>query len=417
MRLFFSILLFILLILVSIIVGIFICCQKLNVNKISGGGGSKTLTYALKADSGLEYSILKHLLQKHNFKEKDISEPYVDLSWGEVFPIIKNGRESVEYPKEFYDQKADLKFLLHSDEIKKLTEKANLVQNFKNKEFLPKSYLLKDFIPIAHKLLDNKTPYIVKANIGFQQKSVKVVLNYNQLIEAKNKFGINCIVSEYITNPMLSHKKKFHLRPYILLYANPEKGIKKAFTFSQYRIFTAKKSYHPGNLKNLKEYYDDEEIHMSGGHHTDRLLFPSETDIPPHLIATSLKNLKQCTTAIEDNFLALNLSPYPESKSGFQIICADIMLDDKGTPYILEINRRCGFSYGMKYNESSKANESSKYNESSKASESSESSDANNTSTSKEDTRWRQMNHHFSTEFFDWICQSVIFPHWDISHI
>jgi ferrochelatase len=26
---------------------------------------------------------------------------------------------------------------------------------------------------------------------------------------------------------MLSHKKKFHLRPYILLYSNPEKGIKK----------------------------------------------------------------------------------------------------------------------------------------------------------------------------------------------
>ena len=388
MRLFFSILLFILLILVSIIVGIFICRQRLNFDKISGGG-SKTLTYALKADSGLDYSILKHLLQKHHFKEKDISEPYVDLSWGEVFPIIKNGRESVEYPKEFYDQKADLKFLLHSDEIKKLTEKANLVQNFKNKEFLPKSFLLKDFIPIAHKLLDNKTPYIVKANIGFQQKSVKVVLTYNQLIEAKNKFGINCIVSEYITNPMLSHKKKFHLRPYILLYANPEKGIKKAFTFSQYRIFTAKKPYHPENLVEsveLLQYYADEEIHMSGGHHTDRLLFPSETDIPPHLIATSLKKLKQCTTAIEDNFLALNLHPYPESKSGFQIICADIMLDDKGTPYILEINRRCGFSYGMKYDPSEK---------------------------NTEDSRWKKMNHQFSTEFFDWVCQSVIFPHWD----
>lgn len=400
MEFFIYVIFFILLIILSInlVILVYINCTSKVIISTRGGtthDKKRPLTFALKADSGLDYSILKHLLQKHHFKECDISEPYVDLSWGEIFPIIKNGKETVGYPQEFMDQKANLKFLLESSDIRKLTEKANLIQNFTNKEFLPKSYLLKDFIHIANKLLDNKTPYIVKANIGFQQKSVKIVLTYDQLMEAKKEFGINCIVSEYITNPMLSHKKKFHLRPYILLYSNPLMGIKKAFTFSQYRIFTAKKHYHniDGELS-PQEYYADEEIHMSGGHHTDRLLFPSETDIPPHLVEIALKNLKKCTTAIENNFTSLNLRPYPESKAGFQIICADIMLDDKGTPYILEINRRCGFSYGMKYEE-----------------------DLSKSDTTELDSAailWKKMNHQFSTEFFDWICQSVIFPHFNI---
>ena len=128
---------------------------------------------------------------------------------------------------------------------------------------------------------------------------------------------------------------------------------------------------------------------MSGGHHTDRLLFPSETDIPHHLVETSLKKLKLCTTSIENNFIALDLKPYPESKSGFQIICADIMLDDKGTPYILEINRRCGFSYGMKY----------------------DTIGVGDISTTEAASHWKKMNHKFSTDFFDWVCNSVIFPH------
>jgi len=406
------VLLFILLIIISIhllyahtkIGGTLIKSTSIKSTPIKSTHTKKTLTYALKADSGLDYSILKHLLQRHHFQEKDISEPYVDLSWGEIFPIIKNGRETVEYPKEFFNQKADLKFLLHSDDLKKLTEKVPLIQNFKNKEFLPKSYLLKDFMPIASKLLDHKTPYIVKANIGFQQQSVKIILTYAQLIAAKHKFGINCTISEYITNPMLSHKKKFHLRPYILLYANPEKGIKKAFTFSQYRIFTAKKPYHAAKLS-IDEYYADDEIHMSGGHHTDRLLFPSETDIPHHLVEIALKKLKLCTTAIENNFTALDLRPYPESKSGFQIICADIMLDDKGTPYILEINRRCGFSYGMKYDATDIGVGDATSSEAIAI--------GVGKAAASDTTHWKKMNHQFSTDFFDWVCQSVIFPHFE----
>jgi hypothetical protein len=361
------------------------------------GGARQHLTYSLKADSGLDYSILKNMLML-NFDEKDISYPYVDLSWGEVFTVTKNGRETVEYPPEFERQRADLKFLLESNDLKKLTEKSNLIENFKNKEFLAKSYQLKDFLPIAKSILNGKVPYIVKKNIGYQQKSVRIILTYEQLIKAKEDFGINCIVSHYIQNTMQSHGKKFHLRPYFLLYANPTTGVKKAFTFSQYRMITAKKKYTPEDDCDLQKYYDDVEIHMSGGHHTDRLLFPSETDIPEHLIKKSLIELKKCTTAIENNFLALNLRPYPESKAGFQVVCADILLTEDGHPYILEINRRCGFSYGTAY-EGKAAYEDGTANK-----------DIHKTANEK----WKKMNTKFSTDFFHWVYNSVIQPHFRI---
>jgi hypothetical protein len=363
---------------------------------IIGGHQRHHLTYSLKADSGLDYSILKNMLML-NFDEKNILAPYVDLSWGEVFTVIKNGRETIEYPPEFKRQKADLKFLLESNDLKKLTEKSNLIENFKNKEFLAKSYQLKDFLPIAKSILNGKTPYIVKKNIGYQQKSVRIILTYDQLIQAKADFGINCIVSHYIQNTMQSHGKKFHLRPYFLLYANPTTGVKKAFTFSQYRMITAKKKYTPEDDCDLQKYYDDVEIHMSGGHHTDRLLFPSETDIPEHLIKKSLIELKKCTTAIENNFLDLNLRPYPESKAGFQVVCADILLTEEGHPYILEINRRCGFSYGTAYET---AQETSPHGTAQEKSHS-----------SKNNEKWKKMNSKFSTDFFHWVYDSVIKPH------
>ena len=104
---------------------------------IIGGHQRHHLTYSLKADSGLDYSILKNMLML-NFDEKSISYPYVDLSWGEVFTVTKNGRETVEYPPEFERQRADLKFLLESNDLKKLTENKNLIENFKNKKLLKK---------------------------------------------------------------------------------------------------------------------------------------------------------------------------------------------------------------------------------------------------------------------------------------
>ena len=355
-------------------------------------GGNK-LTYSLKADSGLNYSILRGILSP-SFEEKGMNTPYVDLSWGEIFHVVKNGRPTVEYPPEFIKQRANLKFLLQSDELKKLTEKANLIKYFKDKEFLPKSYHLSEFIPIARALLTG-APYIVKTNKGYQQMGVKIITSYEQLMKAKEQFGTNCIVSEYITNTMLSHGKKFHLRPYFLLYANAD-GVKKVFTFQHYRMITAKKMY-------CKDSFSDEEIHMSGGHHTDRLLFPEETDIPKHLVDKALLSLKECTDAVERNLLSMDLKPYPESKAGFQVICADLLVNDEGRAFILEINRRCGFSYGTAY----KDNYGTAYKDNYGT--------AYKDNYGNEKKRWEKMNQIFSTNFFKWVCKKVIFPHFHIS--
>jgi hypothetical protein len=85
------------------------------------------------------------------------------------------------------------------------------------------------------------------------------------------------------------------------------------------------------------------------------------------------------------------------------------MLDDKGTPYILEINRRCGFSYGMKYDAITIGVGDISTNAITIG------VGDISTDAAAAASHWKKMNHKFSTDFFDWVCQSVIFPHFAIN--
>ena len=72
------------------------------------------------------------------------------------------------------------------------------------------------------------------------------------------------------------------------------------------------------------------------------------------------------------------MEPYEESIAGFKIFCIDMMLDDTGHAWLIEINSQCGFSTG------------------------------NNLTNGKE------YSHDFSSKFFDWILNSVIKSHFKI---
>jgi len=97
------------------------------------------------------------------------------------------------------------------------------------------------------------------------------------------------------------------------------------------------------------------------------------------------------------------LRPYPESKAGFQVVCADIMLNNEGRPYILEINRRCGFSYGTAYEA---AAHGTAYEAAAHIQEETLAAQ-----------KWKKMNHQFSLDFFNWVYKSVIYPHFYLSNI
>jgi hypothetical protein len=72
-----------------------------------------------------------------------------------------------------------------------------------------------------------------------------------------------------------------------------------------------------------------------------------ESDLPPNTTFTSInasieKMFDELITPILPKF-----ELYPECDAGFEIFGADVMLDNKGNPYLLEINAKLG--YGEDY--------------------------------------------------------------------
>ena len=183
------------------------------LNPESLTGHIHKLTFSVFGDDGLDYTVLKKLLNSW-FIELPNNSPYADISWGIYDTAIHS------YPKDFYVQKANLKSIFNASDTNKFTNKHLLpftaIKYNKNLlQFLPTSHLLKDVHSTNGQIL------IVKAGVDFAQKGIQVITNDRELHEAKKKFNPHStIVSTYIKNSLLWKGKKFHIRPFILVYYN-----------------------------------------------------------------------------------------------------------------------------------------------------------------------------------------------------
>ena len=120
-------------------------------------------------------------------------------------------------------------------------------------------------------------------------------------------------------------------------------------------------------------------IHLSGGHNTKKIYkWPDDFNLDPILLKKCTKSLNDCNAIICKLLTSVHMEPYEESIAGFKIFCIDMMLDDTGHAWLIEINSQCGFSTG------------------------------NNLTNGKE------YSHDFSSKFFDWILNSVIKSHFKI---
>ena len=205
-----------------------------------------------------------------------------------------------------------------------------------------------------------KFPLIIKISTSWKQLGIAVVANMDELNKAIKDLKIEpskSIISEYISNPLLIHGLKFHLRGYYLLYKGhcidiadnnsnmrlPAKtGVKTGnsmcFSHTDYKILTASKPYKKGN-------YTDTDIHLTGGHtHHKRYFwykdFLSTYDKP--FLEKCQTELEACNKMICKLLSSVDIKPYPESKAGFEIYCADLLITDDARVYLLEINNRCG---------------------------------------------------------------------------
>jgi hypothetical protein len=312
------IILFIILILLS-----FILIKIANGGNKLANGGNKIKTYKIFYNNEYTretYSYLINRLNSLGWKEEPHNKKYVNFA----FSLLNNNHIA-----------ADLKYALNG--FKMLVHKDFLFKHVKLQSHIPYTEDLK-----TYKWCDDVV--IVKEVLSEAQKGVYVIVEKEEFLKLKDKLAnTRAIVSKYIKNPLLFEGKKFHLRILIIVFVQREniqhenKLIKKIlYIKDNITIKTTKKKY----IINSKEDYLDPEINITGGAFTDKLIMFSE-----------LKNeyayefINKCKKSIDDAVGSIsldNISLYPEQKAGLFIYGADIMLDDTGHAWILELNDRPG---------------------------------------------------------------------------
>jgi hypothetical protein len=309
--------------------------KNIYVVNFNGGGvkalaNKKTHTYKQTLANKKTYKIFtaKEYYPRENYKyiidklnslgwvEKPHETKYVDLA----FSLINNNYIA-----------AGLKYSL--DGIKTIGNKKILAELMKNSKHIPYSEDLK-----TYKWCEDVV--IVKEVNSSQQLGVYVITNEANFIKLKAKLvHKDAMVSKYIKNPLLFQGKKFHLRVMICVFVKKQSRVltREVFYIKELTtIKTAKKEY----IIKTRQDYLDRDMNITGGSNNDKLYeWPHEFQ---H-IKYGHKFIQKCEKSIHDavNDIPLDaLSLYDEQNAGLFLFGADILLDDTGHAWILELNTK-----------------------------------------------------------------------------
>ena len=200
---------------------------------------------------------------------------------------------------------------------------------------------------IDRKTFDETSIWIFKPVYSWGGKGIVVFESYNDFIEYMDDEMINSssltdkmrsrkkwVLAEYINDPLLFQKRKFHFRvPY--LYFNG-----KGFVGQNFSIITAGSAYQQSDYQN-KEIHD---THV--GKSIKGLLFPRDfdkefnPDLSKKIFNSILELFYHITKMISDS----QIKCYPDSKLCYAINGADVMITSDYDIKLLEINNDAGFT-------------------------------------------------------------------------
>jgi hypothetical protein len=213
-----------------------------------------------------DFRLFEKILLKHKFK-KILKRSYnyitVVLAYLPLKSFRVDGAKLYNHLNTFNIANKDLLY-------------TNCINYNKNKtnEIIPLTYIF-NFKELSKELLENEILqyetiinsyplWVIKTDTGQEAKGNYLVNNFesfkktiNELYQSRDKLLSNYlmnngfILSQYIMNPLLFQKKKFHLRIYVIAYINAEKALK--FYISKYgviRVAESEYSYSPNDYLN-----------------------------------------------------------------------------------------------------------------------------------------------------------------------
>lgn len=364
-------LIILLIVLIALIIAnvLIIAISKINKSLILGG---------LKIKEKLRFKTKKNciLIQKHILKSlipnKDIHKPLTYRLFLFKNKDEKNqnydrhhfqylidklnslGWKEASHTNNYADFAVSLSFkILYDKHVK-----ANLKYGFngidtlyhKNSLFCHMQEPLSNYLPytenLEHFVWKSGNIIIVKEVFSYGQKGVYVIIDESSFIKLKDRLlseNKKAICSTYITNPLLCKGKKFHLRILIAPFLQKEKPPKVTYMKKMITLKIAKSEY----IIKSKEDYLDPDMNISGGATNDELII-WDIDQCKDLLRYSGEItyedfFKKCNKSIHDAIHSIpldSLSLFHNQNAGYFIYGADIMLDDTGHAWILELNKR-----------------------------------------------------------------------------
>lgn len=179
---------------------------------------------------------------------------------------------------------------------------------------------------------------------GYSGKDIVYISDEDTLKQAKEllKKYDNMLISDYITNPLLFKKCKFHIRTYLL--ASVINNEYNTYMVEFGRIYTAKLPYITGDWNN-------HEIHDTHVKSTPvDWFFPSDftsqnmgTPISKTVIKDIFDQIRNIFIGVSD-LLSRTVGLYDNIKNGFDIFGVDLMIRDDFTVVLIECNDKGGYT-------------------------------------------------------------------------
>lgn len=320
-------------------------------------------TYIFDAEIDVKLYIIQELLKKRgNWKQTDLKSKNVDF-------VCVDGITSKK--KQYYDLNIGIKNIINVEEVRNIINKDNFKISLQklndpkvNKILLKdKTIHLKDIAKNHDKLnsyknfftnnkiaalklvgaANGKHIYICTSFETFKDICLNIINDnkekwYDPKYIKMPKFVYNMktkdkwVLQNYILNPLLYKKKKFHLRV-IFLCLNKQNRVKKGYYFKLIPILTAKNEFIEGS-------YDNKSIHDSHYGSTDEeKYFPDDFEEyfgkeKTKFVSNEIFNIMKSLVHI-----LRNVKCYEDTKNCYQTYGCDIMITDDWKVYLIEINQ------------------------------------------------------------------------------
>lgn len=247
------------------------------------------------------------------------------------------------YNKEYYSYQSFIKNLI-GNQKHLLTDKANLNLMLSDKYLMKTyNYTVGNNLDKYKNIFKNNKKWILKPSKGREGIGIRIVENFDEMKEylsetikkinfRKVKETNKWVIQEYINQPLLFMKRKFHLRIYFLIVD------KKIYYFNKYLIATAAKEYKDENYQNKNihdSHYNEKSIRNK--------IFPEDFNNDKINIEDSINDIFK---NIKKN-IKLPMKCYPEDKHCYEIFAADVMITKNNEVKVLEFNHSVGYPETM----------------------------------------------------------------------